>query len=189
MTDPSIVEAMWSPWERAGSEHLRLAIAEEVQADGVVLSVGEDGRPFRIRYRIRCDMTWRVRRFTVDPLDSRPGVDLRADGRGNWTTAGGDPVPDLEGCVDVDVSVTPFTNTLPIRRLQLAVGESSEVRVVYVEALEVQLTASTQRYTRLGERYYRFESLEVDCTADLPVDREGLVLDYPGLFRRTYRTA
>lgn len=91
--------------------------------------------------------------------------------------------------MDVDVSVTPFTNTLPIRRLQLVVGKSSEVRVVYVEAPEVQLTASTQRYIRLGERYYRFESLEVDFTADLPVDREGLVLDYPGLFRRTYRTA
>jgi hypothetical protein len=43
-----------------------------------------------------------------------------------------------------------------------------------------------QRYTcpKEGE-LYRYESLESDFMADLRVDADGLVLDYPGLFRRT----
>ena len=35
-----------------------------------------------------------------------------------------------------------------------------------------------------GGGLYRFESLDGGFTADLPVDPDGLVLDYPGLFKR-----
>jgi hypothetical protein len=31
---------------------------------------------------------------------------------------------------------------------------------------------------------FRFESPAFDFTADLTVDEDGLVIDYPGLFRR-----
>ena len=31
---------------------------------------------------------------------------------------------------------------------------------------------------------YRFESLSSGFRADIPVDGDGLVLDYPGVFRR-----
>jgi len=47
-------------------------------------------------------------------------------------------VPELEGCMDVDISVTPFTNTLPIQKLGLAPTESPEVSVAYVEGTELQ---------------------------------------------------
>ena len=41
-----------------------------------------------------------------------------------------------------------------------------------------------QRYTRLGDRLWRYEGLFRDFVANLPVDDMGLVLDYPQLFRR-----
>jgi hypothetical protein len=45
--------------------------------------------------------------------------------------------------------------------------------------------ARDQRYTALdGAKHYRFESLDDGFTAELPVDEDGFVLDYPGLFRR-----
>jgi hypothetical protein len=119
-----------------------------------------------------------------------PVVDLLADGEGNWTTRSGESVPGLEGCVDVDISATPFTNTLPIQRLRLAPGESADLSVAYVDIEEMRAWRDEQRYTRVKKNsedaLYKYESLDSGFTADLPVDTDSLVLDYPGLFRRVY---
>jgi hypothetical protein len=97
-------------------------------------------------------------------------------------------VPELGGCIDVDISVTPFTNTLPIRRLGLAPTESAELLVAYFEGTELQAWPEPQQYTCLEKSYggglYRFLSLDGGFTTDLLVDADGLVLDYPGLFKR-----
>jgi uncharacterized protein len=90
----------------------------------------------------------------------------------------------------VDLSATTFTNTLPIRRLDVKEGESSEIAVVYVNVQSHRLDASVQRYTCLERNpdggLYRYEDEGVfeGFTADLPVDAGGLVLDYPGILRR-----
>lgn len=183
---------MWAPCTGVGLEHLSLAWDEEgIRADGVV--IGTEGRvPFRVRYEIRCDPGWRLRELAVYSL-VRDGVaiELLADGKGNWTTPGGEPVPALDGCVDVDISATPFTNTLPIRRLDLRPDEASELAVAYVAVPEMQVAPARQRYACLESHeedgLYRYESLDgafIGFTADLTVDTDGLVLDYPELFRR-----
>jgi hypothetical protein len=41
-----------------------------------------------------------------------------------------------------------------------------------------------QRYTRTGERHYLFEEVSSGFAAELAIDEDGLVLDYPGLCRR-----
>ncbi len=180
----------WVPWTGTGLEHLTLTWSEEgLRADGVVVNAEEI--PFRVRYEVRCDAGWRVREIKVASLVSGgASVRLLADGQGRWTTPDGEPVPALEGCVDVDISVTPFTNTLPIRRLGLKPAESEEIRVVYIAVPEMSIENVCQRYTCL-ERYsdgglYRYEDegLFRGFVADLPVDADGLILDYPGLFKR-----
>ena len=95
----------------------------------------------------------------------------------------------LDGCEYVDIADTPFTNTLPVRRLGLVRGSAADITVAYVDGMDLQPWPEPQRYTRLdrdGADVYRFTSLDGGFTADLPVDAEGLVLDYPGLFRRTW---
>ena len=181
---------MWSAWRRPGLGHLRLAVRDSgVVADGLVLGVAE-GRPFRIAYDVRCDADWRVRAARVGVPGEPPRVELLSDGEGNWKWPDGRAVTYLEGCEYVDISGTPFTNTLPIRRLGLAPGESAEIAVAYFEGTELQPWPEPQRYTRLetgdGGETYRFVSLDGGFTADLPVDQNGLVLDYPGLFRRVF---
>jgi uncharacterized protein len=183
-------EAMWTPWDGRGLEHLRFSIGESgIEADGVI--VGEEtGVTFRARYVIRCDPGWRIRELIIDPLDGRVSLHLRSDGEGSWSDASGQSIPEQKGCVDVDLSVTPFTNTLPIRRLGLREEESSEIVVVYVDVPKMRLGTSRQRYTCLernadgGLYRYEDEGLFRGFTADLPVDADGLVLDYPGIFRR-----
>ncbi len=180
---------MWSAWDDRGSEHLRLAVGNDgVVADGMVLGIAQ-GRPFRVAYEVRCDRLWRVRAVRVGvPGIDPPPVDLLSDGAGKWTASGGRAVTHLEGCEYVDISITPFTNTLPIRRLGLAPEESAEISVTYVEGTELQAWPEPQRYTCLargdGGGLYRYESLDGGFTADVAVDPDGLVLDYPGLFRR-----
>jgi hypothetical protein len=185
-------EVMWVPWEGLGLEHLHLLRSDGggVVANGLVIGL-EAGRPFRIGYEVRCDGLWRVREVRAAAPDSeRPVLALLADGEGHWKRGGGEPIPELEGCIDVDISATPFTNTLPIRRLGLEPGESEELAVVYVRVPELLIGPERQRYGCLeagpnGGRY-RFEALPSGFTAELPVDAEGLVLDYPGLFRRAW---
>ena len=184
-----IREVMWSAWDAPGLGHLHLAMHKDgVIADGIVIGVAE-GPPFRVAYEVRCDSSWRVRAIRVgNPGSEVPGVDLLSDGQGNWTRPDGRAVPELRGCIDVDISVTPFTNTLPIRRLGLAPTESVELSVAYFEGTELQAWPEPQQYTCLEKSdrggLYRFLSLDGGFTADLPVDADGLVLDYPGLFKR-----
>jgi uncharacterized protein len=131
-------EVMWSAWDDPGLGHLRLAMRNDgVVADGMVLGATE-GRSFRIAYEVHCDADWRVRAVRVGVPGEPPGVDLYSDGKGNWTTSDGMALPGLRGCLDVDISVTPFTNTLPIRRLGLAPTESAELSVAYVEGTKLQ---------------------------------------------------
>ncbi len=183
-----IRDVMWSAWEGPGLGHLRLAVRDSgVVANGVVLGVAE-GRPFRLAYEVRCDADWRVRAARVGVPGEPPKVELLSDGEGNWTGPDGRAVTYLEGCEYVDISETPFTNTLPIRRLGLAPGESAEIKVAYFDGVVLQPWPEPQRYTCLenggGGGLYRFLSLDGGFSADLPVDADGLVLDYPGLFRR-----
>jgi hypothetical protein len=132
-----------------------------------------------------------VREVRVATPDSeRPVIELLANGEGRWNGRGGEPLPELDGCIDVDISATPFTNTLPIRRLGLEPGESEELVVTYVRVPELLVGPERQRYGCLEAQadggLYRFEALTSGFTAELPVDAEGLVIDYPGLFRRAW---
>src|SRR5689334_6305495 len=183
---------MWSPWAGPGLEHLSLLEQQEgIVADGLILGV-EEQVPFRVRYEIHCDLQWRLRAVHLGMLSgSSQSLHLLTDGEGVWTTESGETVPLLKGCLDVDISATPFTNTLPIRRLALQPGSSALLSMVYISIPQMQVAAVEQRYTCLertaeGGRY-RCESLEGDVSvfkAELPVDGDGLVGNYPGLFRR-----
>jgi hypothetical protein len=117
-------------------------------------------------------------------------VELRADGKGYWTKAAGDTLPSLQGCYDVDISATPFTNTLPIRRLGLRPSQAAELKVVYIPVPELEYGTAEQRYTclQLSRRVgcYRYGGVFRRFTAELLVDSDGLVVDYPETFRRIW---
>ena len=155
-----------------------------------------EGQPLRMQYILSCDAQWHVRELAAASYSEVIGertIRLYADGAGNWRDDKGNPLDALQGCIDVDIMVTPLTNTLPIRRLQLAPGESREICVVYIAAPDLSIRPLWQRYTRLddvdGGQHYRYESLESGFTADLPVDDDGFVVDYPGIWRRVWPTA
>jgi uncharacterized protein len=186
-----MVDVLWAAWDGRGLEHLRLAVtAAAVRANSLILAVDDAGRPFRARYVLDCDEGWRVRRARIEALEEPARVlDLRADGRGHWTNAPTGDAPSLDGCVDIDIYPSPFTNTLPMQRLaNVAAGRPTAIDVAWVALPELTVHAARQEYTLLergadGARWH-FRALDSGFTADLTTDRQGLVLDYPGIARR-----
>lgn len=180
---------MWVPLTGAGLEHLHLVQHDGGNAiDSVVIGI-EQETPFRLWYEIRTDKDWRVRQCTLRLLEGgNREIALQADGDGYWTDAEGVPLSALDGCIDVDISVTPFTNTLPIRRLSLQPGQSADLLVAYITVPALEVRTMQQRYTCLEHRtdggIYRYESLNSGFTRDLLVDAQGLVIDYPGIWKR-----
>ena len=185
------IEALWAAWEGPGLEHLRLGVdGDGARADSVIIALDDAGRPFRARFAIETDAGWRVRRARIELLgDPAPALDLRADGLGHWTDAVTGAARPLDGCLDIDVYPSPFTNTLPIRRLPApAVGAPVAHAVAYVALPELTVRPAPQEYTLLERRpdgaRWRFRSLDSGFTAELAVDAAGLVRDYPGIARR-----
>lgn len=179
----------WEPvWNAAragvGLEHLLLSDRE---ADGVVLAFDEKRGPFRLAYRLAWTEDWRLRHaeFLAVAGCARRSLSLRTDGRGHWRHADGRPLEELDGCFDLDLWPTPFTNSFPIRREPMAIGERRPFRMAWVAAPDLSVHPQAQAYTRLAERRYLFESLDGSgFKAVLPVDEQGIVTDYPGHFRR-----
>jgi uncharacterized protein len=175
----------WLGEEWPGSEQLSIrAFDGSIVADGIVLALVE-GRTVRLTYSIRCDTDWRLRSVDVE-IHDHGQVHLVTDGDGRWWTSSGDAEDSLSGCIDVDIRATPFTNTLPIRRLGLMPGESRDVSMAFIDVPSLEVRAVEQRYTCLEASahgaVYRFES--GSFSADLSVDHDGLVIDYPGGWRR-----
>lgn len=189
MTRPRTTVVCWTPlWnERCrgiGLEHLLLAGRA---ADSVVLAIDDDHGPFRLTYRLAWDEQWCVREAELSVATPRFArtLGLRADGQGRWRDGDGHPLAALDGCLDLDIWPTPFTNSFPIRRACLAVGERRTFTMAWIGAPALTVQPRRQAYTRLAERRYLFESVDGSgFQAELPVDEDGLVLDYPGLFER-----
>jgi hypothetical protein len=173
-------DILWANIDEAGFEHLRLfREGARIVADGVAVRRDERSA-YRATYRVQCDEAWRIHQVDVATAGGAR-LELRSDGNGDW-----DGRPDLDGCHDVDLEASPFTNTLAINRLRLGVGASQEIAVVFITPRDAGAQRFMQRYTRLAEDRYLYESMESDFKAELPVDADGLLLEYPKWFRRVW---
>jgi hypothetical protein len=165
------------------------AATVQMGSSGAVLSgmaVFQERGPAALAYVVHLDRDWKTTDARVWGWRGPKAIELRLhrDDAGTWTMNGA-ACPGVEGCVDLDLSFTPATNLLPLRRLSLQVGQAAEVRSAWLEWPEVRLTPLVQRYARVSETGYDYES-------DLPggelfrttlrVQREGWVLDYGGLW-------
>jgi hypothetical protein len=143
-------------WQRHDTPGVEYA---EVELD----PVGLDGEVIFAEEGMACVVTYRV---TADPsgITTNAAVRLRRAGvisnrslvrhaNGAWTVDGR-PAPQLDGLSDVDLSVTPSTNTLPIRRLNLAIGQRAEVTAAWVRFPSLEIVPLRQTYRRVSATTY-----------------------------------
>ena len=182
---PSERTIRWSGWESAEESLEHLDIRPDgggLIASGLIAGTAAN-RAYGLTYRLMISDAWHVREAHLQLTTGR-SLHLLNHGAGAWWV-NGHARPDLHACIDIDIQATPLTNTLPIRRLSLRRDEGATIRPVYIRVPALTAEGGLQRYTALEPgSLYRFESLDSGFTADLPVDPEGFVLDYPEVFRR-----
>jgi hypothetical protein len=196
-------------WERrdtTGTEHALIDARTGLYARGTAVAV--DPIAYTCRYELQTDPAWTTSRFEVSSEGAGWARTLRlelAAGRWRATTseqgnldaalaatgharAGlpGTEDPDLlYGAFDVDLTGSPLTNTLPIRRLDLLkaqTGVAHRLSVAWVNLPSLEVVQADQIYTSLGDGLIRFAT--ETFSADLVVDDDGFVADYPGLAKR-----
>jgi hypothetical protein len=174
-------------WRRSDEvptdEHCTMTVRDTGLAlVGTVLG-GEGDVPVRIEYRVLADEQGLTTAAHVRDLRGfeQRAIALTRDAKGNWTVDG-KMVRALKGCTDVDLGCSPSTNTLPIRRLRLAIGASHTIKAAWLRFPELQIVKAEQTYTRLDDFTWRYAS--GTFSAELTVDDEGLVTDYAA-WRRT----
>lgn len=145
-----------------------------------------DHKIYKVDYCIKTNAKWETVFFEIKSRHNNllQSIKFFSNGKGNWRSEDKHP-NEFEGCIDIDIPLTPFTNTLPINRLQLAQGQSQEIKVIYLDLLEQKIKAVRQKYTRISLLKYQYENVPNDFEASITVDESGFVVDYPELFIRT----
>jgi uncharacterized protein len=173
----------WRSRVHGGLEDLKLIAGNDGTSWARSAIVGRaNDRPIGVFYELEIATGWTPKSLAIRRNDG-VALELRHDGQGGWSNRD-NSLGHLSGCLDVDFDMTPFTNTLPIRRAALDVGESRRFRMVYVPADTLEPFVDEQIYTRLESHRYRYDAADGSFSAEITVDEDGLVRDYPGLFER-----
>jgi hypothetical protein len=168
---------LWSGINHFSTEFLTMTHYDHRwRIEGRVITAFDD-LPAFASYTIFCNDVWQTRHVSASCryLDAEHTVNLHRDDNG-WTIDGASQA-NLAGCIDIDLEVTPFTNSLPINRLKLAVGEQARVDAVWLRFPTLTVEPLRQRYTRIAPNRYHYESGDSFETT-LDVDDDGLVLCY-----------
>jgi uncharacterized protein len=155
-----------------------------VSATSMVICL--QGSGFRVDHRWWLDAQWRAQAVHVERWSAEGHAALVLERAGNGWRVNGVLRADLEGAEEPDLSVTPFCNTLPIRRTPERPGASLTLDTAFIDGAAMTVARSRQRYVRQGPRRLRYVDLGLSqgFEADLEVDEAGLVLRYEHLFER-----
>ena len=143
----------------------------------------EEGKASALRYQVRSTEDWVTREARISGWSGADPIDLVVEHlAGDKWRMNGTHIGAVKGCKDVDLGFTPATNTLAIRRLDLAPGAHAETTAAWLDPADWTLKPLTQTYTRSGDATYDYTSPAHGFEARLTVDAHGLVSDYPGLW-------
>ncbi|HYR28979.1 MAG TPA: putative glycolipid-binding domain-containing protein, partial [Thermoanaerobaculia bacterium] len=151
---------LWKRTDVEGHEAARL--------DGTTLRGMTVLKDAALTYRVDCDDAWRTVSATVIGWCGDRTIDITLKSSGGRWTMNGTHVAEVDGCIDVDLNFSPSTNLLPIRRLDLAIGESADVKAAWLRFPTFSLEPLQQSYTRTGETTYRYKS--ASFTAEITVN-------------------
>jgi uncharacterized protein len=174
---------LWRRLDLPGHDAARLVRHAPFWQLGGTAVFAEEKQICRLEYQVVCDAGWRTLHARVsgwvgsDPIK----LEVYTDTARRWSVNGREAAG-VAGCVDIDLSFSPSTNTIPIRRLSLNPGEKAEVRSAWLRFPGLTLEPLVQSYARTGESSYHYETAAGDFVTDLEVSAAGFVLRYPPLW-------
>jgi hypothetical protein len=168
-------------------------------AQGV--AIGAEPIPYRLDYTLETGPGFVTSRLRVTSRGEGwyRTLDLQHDGAGTWSvdaeekgevelaSVGGDPAT-FVGALFCDLALSPVTNLMPVLRHDLLAGGGPvELTAAWVSVPDLGVQADGQRYTFVrgaGDyRVVRYEATDGTFAADITLDADGIVLDYPGIAR------
>ena len=177
------MRVLWRRLDQPGHEYAE--VRQEKSAwllNGIALFAHEK-QPCRLKYQVTCDERWSTVSATVAGCVGERCVDVNiaADGHGQWHL-NGELCAAVAGCTDIDLNFSPSTNLLPIRRLNLSVGQESAIRAAWLRFPGFTLEPLDQTYRRLSDRTWRYESAGGRFVAEIDVSEAGLPLRYGSIW-------
>ena len=180
------INCLWTGLEYQSIENCLVTTSDSGTAVVSTIVGYYEGKIYKVDYVIRTNKHWETLYLSICSRHSDvvQTTVLESDGNGNWLVDGME-TDRFAGCTDIDISLTPFTNTLPVNRLKLELGQHREIAVIYLDVLRNEMRPARQLYTKLSPAMYRYENIPNDFQSDISVDELGLVTGYPSLFVRT----
>ena len=173
---------LWRRLDRPGHESARLSFRQSRWYLTGTSVFAHDQQACRLDYRVECDAEWRTLSGRVAGWVGSGEVDVELSvASGRWRLNATE-VTSVAGCTDLDLNFSPSTNLLPIRRLNLRVGEKAAVRAAWLRFPGFTLEPLEQIYERIDDGTYRYESAGGSFVAELQVDAAGFVTRYPNFW-------
>jgi uncharacterized protein len=177
---------IWRRLDEPGHEFAQLFFEHNVWRlrGTAIFAFGRPQRqPVRLDYLVMCDADWQTRSASVSGWvgDETICIDISVNEARRWRLNGVE-VPAVEGCLDIDLSFSPSTNLLPIRRLRLNVGDEVAATAAWLRFPDFILEPLAQSYRRISGAGYRYESGGGEFVAQLSVNEVGFVTSYPNLW-------
>jgi uncharacterized protein len=176
---------LWHSEKLNSTEFFRLKDAGDgYWLSGTVIARLE-GKPAKIEYLIKCDAAWRTREAAIvqDWDGEARSLSLTVNDAGRWTSRIGE-YPDLTGITDIDLSITPSTNLLPLKRHYMNDGDSLETTAAWVHFPSLQLAVLPQKYTRLSMTEYAYEAPTLGYSGVVTFDADGICVTYGELWKQ-----
>lgn len=179
--------AIWENTKTIGSEFLGLKKSGDfAKVDSSIISI-ENGAPLKIEYKVELT-NWFTKNVKIEILNLDKSLFLETNFDHQWFDQDGNELTELSEAIDIDISCTPFTNSLPINRLNWTLNQPQRLQMAYIKVPEFKLTKVEQVYTLIKEEkdYQLFNYKSPSIHTTIKVDKNGLVLDYPKRFNRRY---
>lgn len=178
----------WRAHDATRMESVRVTVnGNRIRAAGrIIAGASADHAAFSASYDLVTDENGATKRLSLRSTTAagERHASIARDEENYWLIdAGGTHVRStFGGALDVDVVLSPFFNTLPIRRygLQNAV-EDVHVPVVYVRLPDLLVQEASLTYSSASGG---ISVLSPVSSATVTVDQDGFLLNYPGLAER-----
>lgn len=157
---------------------------EGLRAKSVIVGYTDESS-FLIEYEVKTNHLFETQCATINYRykSTQRIIRLTRHNSNEWII-NGELDESLRGSKDIDISLTPFSNTLPVKRLSFDKIAEYKIKVIYIDIFGDKVRPVYQKYIKLSSNLYRFENVPKDFEAEIEFDELGLVTYYPQLFDR-----
>lgn len=182
MTEKTIIWASLA-WPSIVTHQSRLTSTNRLER-GWAVGRSDEGRIFSYMYGLKLTTDWQLQTvLIIDQLNDR-AIELRKTDQKWYEVTSNKHLKTLDGVPFIDISVSPFTNTLPIKQLSLT-ENTTQIEAIFFDENTFSLRKVQQKYSKLDDTTYKYQDVEQpDFSAILQLDEDGLIIDYEHLFKR-----